>query len=223
MPDTIENAPAAQSTASATGEPALTSSVPAQPVASGSTDTQAATPSTAQASTQTSDAIPKTADGAASTTVGTAPLSQGEPGNVGGSTNAPANASMTATGVSAVGTGEQGNVQSAVASGGDASSATAELAAQPPLSDSEAADVASRVLVIPTPPTDSQTSSPTGGPTAGRGDTPEAKAKHGFLDRVREDLHAELTAIEGLPQYVLHILKAVFDRHHSHVDNDAAQ
>lgn len=72
-------------------------------------------------------------------------------------------------------------------------------------------------------PTDSVNGSPTGGPIAGRGDTPEAKAKHGFLDRVRDDLHAELNAIEGLPRYVLHVLEAVFDRHHTHVDNDAAR
>jgi hypothetical protein len=87
------------------------------------------------------------------------------------------------------------------------------------LHDSLAADAASRVLVVPTAPTDTQTSSPTGGPIAGRGDTPEAKTKHGLLDRIHDDLRAELHAIEGLPRYVLHVLSAVFDRHHSHVDN----
>jgi hypothetical protein len=74
--------------------------------------------------------------------------------------------------------------------------------------------------VVPTLSTDTQTSSPTGGPIAGRGDTVEAKTKHGALDRIEEDLRAELRAVEELPHHILHILSAVFDRHHSKIDTE---
>jgi hypothetical protein len=111
--------------------------------------------------------------------------------------------------------GEQGN-----ASGDAGSSEPSSPNIPPSLSDSLAADAASRVLVVPTPPTDSQTGSPTGGPIVGRGDTLEAKTKHGVLDRIEEDLRAELHVIEGLPNYVLHVLSAVFDRHHSRIDTE---
>jgi len=148
-----------------------------------------------------------------------ASVSTGEQGNVQpipSPTSAPVVQATSATDVSVAGAGEQGNASPA---SGD--SKQDENAAVSTITDQAAADAASRVLVVQTPATDTQAGSPTGGPIAGRGDTPEAKAKHGFLDRIHDDLRAELHAIEGLPQYVLHILSAVFDRHHSHVDNEA--
>jgi len=227
MPDITENQVAAEPATSAPGEPVSSASAPAQPASFGSTDTLAATLSTAPASTPTSDATPKTVDGAPSTT---APVGAvGEQGNVSSttssSTDAPTSDGSSKTTQSeqsastlgaSVSTGEQGNAATA---GADTNGSVAPVAAT--LSDSLAADAASRVLVVNTPSTDTQTGSPTGGPIAGRGDTPDAKAKHGVLDRIEEDLRAELHAIEGLPHYVLHILRAVFDRHRTHVDNQA--
>lgn len=150
-----------------------------------------------------------------------ASVSTGEQGNVQpipSPTSAPVVQVTSATDVSVAGAGEQGNASPA---SGD--SKQDENAAVSTITDQAAADAASRVLVVQTPATDTQAGSPTGGPIAGRGDSPEAKAKHGFLDRIEEDLRSELHAIEGLPHYVLHVLSAVFDRHHTHVDNQATQ
>lgn len=183
------NNQAATTTVSAPGEPVSATSVPAQPVLSGSISTPVDTPSIA-GSIQTSDATPPTV----------------------GDDSLPSTTEPAGT------VGEQGN---ALPASGD--SKPDENAAGSTITDQAAADAAARVRVVATPPTDSRTGSPTGGPIAGRGDTPDAKAKHGLIERIEEDLRTELHAIEGLPHYVLHVLSAVFDRHHSHVDNQAAR
>jgi hypothetical protein len=63
---------------------------------------------------------------------------------------------------------------------------------------------------------------PTGGPTAGAGATPVAREKHSLLDRLEEDLRTSLHAIEAIDDEIAHVLDAVFDRHHSVVDVEAA-
>jgi len=89
-----------------------------------------------------------------------------------------------------------------------------------PSTDQETADAASRVAVVSTPSTDTATGNPTGGPIAGADAPQAAREKHGLLDRLESDLRAELRFVEALPEHVLHILNAVFGRHHSAVDTE---
>lgn len=208
------------------GEPDTGASAPAAPVSSGSTPTPVDTPSSDQASIQTSAPIPSndsstTAPDGTQDDPGNVPCSSEPISNVASSTtdsgpadtaiSSVAQSATTAVGTDALVGSNSGNVQQ----GADATASA--MAPATPVADAP-------VTLNPITPTvtDSVSGNPTGGPTAGAGATPAAREKHGLIETIEEDLRAELAYVEALPEHVLHVLEAVFGRHHSKVDTDAA-
>lgn len=74
-----------------------------------------------------------------------------------------------------------------------------------------------------TPPTDSVSGNPTGGPTAGNGATLDARGKHIVADQLESDTLFAIAQIVTPTDSLKHAADAFFDQVRSQIDVEAAQ
>jgi hypothetical protein len=103
----------------------------------------------------------------------------------------------------------------------DVSSPQDQTAASSSLNDTEAADNATPVVNPGTPPTDSVTSSPTGGPTPGNGATLDAKSKHLVATQLEADVLFAIAQLITVTDTISHAADAFFAQVTSQIDVEA--
>lgn len=232
--------------ASAAGEPDTSVSALVEPVSSGSTGTQADTPSLDLVSTQTDPTISTMpASTSTNTPDGTAPSVPGDVGNVqvSGTFSASSDANSNQASSSSVltdgnssGNGAATDVQSQAAALLEASAKFGALADQiaatgsiDPATFEQAKQAGNNLSALaPTtlnpimpPVTDSVTGNPTGGPTPGNGTTLDARGKHIVADQLEADILFALAQIITPTDSLRHSADAFFDQVRSQIDVEA--